>query len=95
MSWETLAILGKVPFLMVTENKEGGPKIEVRFQRLLEAAVIAVVLAGIGYIAIIPKLQEDLKEIKAAVKPVPALVERVNQLEYYQRERIRRENGHK
>lgn len=81
-----------VPFLMAGASG-GTPKVEIRIQRVVEAAVIAGLLALFGYLAIIPRLEEriavvreDVKEVKNIVNKHineghPGLQSRVNRLE--------------
>lgn len=81
MSLESIiAALGHAPFLMTTQ-KDGGNghrKVEVRMQRVMEAVVIAGVLALFGYVLVIPKLEtamnlqflevkKDIGEIKGVL----------------------------
>ena len=68
-----------LPFLMTT-NGGGGLKVEVRMQRVIEAAVIAAVLAAIGYIAIIPRLEERIEVVRHDVEEVKNMIGNNNRL---------------
>lgn len=57
--WAKLAAhADQIPFLMAVAT--GSPKVQVSLQRVLEAAVIGVALAGIGYVMIIPRIEERM-----------------------------------
>jgi hypothetical protein len=64
MSLEALlAGLGKgafVPFFLVTNKDE---KMQVNTQRIIEAVVIGAVMAFIGFIAIVPRLEERIDRV--------------------------------
>lgn len=68
----------KLPFLM---SIAAGTRIQLSMQRIIEAAVTAIVLAIIGYVAIIPRLEErmtnefqtirrDIEELKQTVRTI-------------------------
>lgn len=48
----------QLPFLMSIVS--GAPRVQISMQRVIEAAVIGGVLAGIGYIAVIPRIEERM-----------------------------------
>lgn len=56
--WARLAAhADQIPFLI---GMAGAPRVQISMQRVLEAAVIGAVLAGIGYVAIIPRMEERM-----------------------------------
>lgn len=69
----------KIPFVVATT---GGMKVNLSYQRVMEAAVIGVVLAGIGYIAIIPRLEErialEIRQVRTDILRLETRVESID-----------------
>ena len=47
----------KIPFLLLGTE---GVKVRLSTQRIIEAVVIGAVIAGLGYVAVIPKMEEHM-----------------------------------
>ena len=71
----------QLPFMMSVVN--GATHARISMQRLIETAVTAAVLGGLGYVAIIPRLEErvsiesrqvqkDIAELKGKVEEISA-----------------------
>ena len=78
----------KIPFLILGTD---GFSVKLSAQRLIEAAVIGAALAGIGYVAVIPKMQEhmalEFRHIRENIDDLKRKVERIE----FQREKDYRE----
>lgn len=91
-------VAGKVPFFMAT----GQQKTVLNGQRLLEAAMIGGVLALLGYVFVVPRLEEritaiqdDVRELKRSVNNHlegghPGIRARIYNLEQNDRDEARR-----
>ena len=53
------AVLGKVPFVIMTAN--GGRKVQLNTQKITESLVTAAILAILGYLFVVPILEEKVK----------------------------------
>lgn len=69
----------KIPFFMANA---GASRVHVSTQRLFEAAIIGAVLAGIGYIALIPRLEErmtmEIKQVRSDISELKLKVESID-----------------
>lgn len=95
----------KLPFVIAV----GGPRMRVQlsYQRIIEAVVIGAVLAGIGYIAVIPRLEErvsleigyiraNLKGLENRIGSLEDKIDRVDtqrQQDYKELNSFRRDGG--
>lgn len=78
----------KVPFLM--SIVAGAPKVQISMQRVIEAAVTAGVLAIIGYVAIIPRLEERMvNEFQTIRRDIDELKQTVRNIESQRQEDYR------
>lgn len=92
-------VAGKVPFFIMTNAQQ---KPVLNGQRLVEAAIIGGVLALLGYVFVVPRLeeritsiQEDVRELKRSVtghleNGHPGMNARIHNLELNDREEKRR-----
>ncbi len=69
----------KIPFLAIAAN---GMKVQLSYQRVVEALVIGAVLAGVGYIAVIPRLEErvalEIRQVRSDIQRLETRVEAID-----------------
>lgn len=68
----------KLPFTAMA-----GTQVQLSVQRVMEAAIIGLVLAGIGYVAVIPRLEERVEhQVNRLQADVKRIEERAEQIDY-------------
>lgn len=87
----------KLPFIVAINGAR--MRVQVSYQRILEAVIIGTVLAGIGYIAVIPQLEQRIAlEIQYLRSDFQRLERRLDQIDTQRQEdyrELRKEGGSK